>query len=141
MNFVSDIPSDIIEKYKDYYILAVIGSRSIIDKELIRVNLDYLINSLIKVGLTTKDKLIILSGGAKGVDRLAAQYASDSNILNINILPNWNLLGEKAGFVRNENIIKYSHRIIAFQSNNSPGTQNGINHAIRMKKKLNIVNI
>ena len=108
---------------------------------MIRVNLDYLINSLIKVGLTTKDKLIILSGGAKGVDRLAAQYASDSNILNINILPNWNLLGKKAGFVRNENIIKYSHRIIAFQSNNSPGTQNGINHAIRMKKKLNIVKI
>ena len=141
MDYINDIPPEIITKYNDHYILAVIGSRSITDKQIIFTNLEYLINLLSEHKLITDNKLIILSGKAKGVDSFAMEYARRNNILNINILPDWNKYGKRGGFVRNENIIKYSHRIIAFQTENSAGTQNGIDHAKRMKKKINVVKL
>jgi len=140
-DFLHDIPDNIIEEYKDYYKIAVIGSRKITDKQMIYNNLNYLINTLLKWNKIQLNKLIIVSGKAIGVDRIAMQYAIDNNLIDWNILADWDKYGKRGGMLRNPNIIKHSDRIIAFQLDNSKGTQNGIDHAMKMNKKIHVISI
>lgn len=142
MDFINDIPHEEYIKYKNYYWLAVIGSRDYTDKKFININLDYLIKVLISKNVISNIKdLLIVSGKAKGVDRIAKQYADDNHILNINLLPDWNTFKLAAGMIRNKHIIRHSQRVIAFQYNGSAGTQNGIDHAKKMNIPVHVITI
>ena len=109
--------------------LAVIGSRSFIDFELFENK----INNFIVQNNIDKKGLIIISGGAKGVDTLARRYAIKNKIVLVEYLPDWNLHGKSAGMIRNLEIVKNCDKLIAFWCNNSKGTE----HSITEAKKLN----
>ena len=81
----------------------------------------------------------IVSGGASGVDSLAARYAKENNIKLTEYLPDWTTYGKTACTMRNTQIINHAQRLLALPGPKSRGTYDSINKAL--KKKMNIVNI
>lgn len=109
--------------------VAVIGGRDFTNYELL--------DNTLKV---YSDKITtIVSGGAKGADFLAEYWAEKNNKGTLIFLPNWDLYGKKAGFVRNELIVINSDAIIAFWDRKSRGTKSSIDIAKKLNKPTMIV--
>jgi hypothetical protein len=86
---------------------------------------------------------LIVSGGARGADTLAEQFADEFNIEKL-IFPiskeDWAKYRNGAGPLRNKQIVDNCDGMIAFWDGHSSGTRNSItqfNH--RNKKKARIV--
>lgn len=73
---------------------------------------------------TTPDQII--SGGAKGADQLARDYARKNHIPLKEFLPDWSRYGKAAGPIRNNQIVKEATHILAFLSRHGSGTQDTI---------------
>ncbi len=105
--------------------LAVIGSRSLTIKSL---------SKYIPRGVTE-----IVSGGAKGVDEAAKEYASENKIKFVEFLPNYQKFGKGAPLLRNLEIIRYADEVLAFWDGQSRGTEFVIENAKRSGKKVVVV--
>ena len=112
--------------------LAIVGSRSIIDKDFVFIEIDIFI-------LEYGTPELIISGGARGVDTIAEEYASQNGIETCIFKPDWKKYGKSAGIVRNKDIISKSTHVLAFQENKSKGTQSSINLAKKMGKTLKVI--
>jgi predicted Rossmann fold nucleotide-binding protein DprA/Smf involved in DNA uptake len=109
-------------------IIAIVGSRSFTDYDTVKETIkEY-------VGTKRVDKII--SGGAKGADKLAERFAKEHNIKIEVIYPRWKELGKKAGYIRNELIVMYSDLVFAFWDGESLGTAHTIRIAKRQGKKV-----
>ena len=97
--------------------LAVVGSRDFTDY-------DYM-----KSILRWYDIKCIISGGARGADKLAERYAIDNGIKYKEFPADWDKYGKRAGPLRNQEIVNNSDEIVAFWDKSSPGTRNTINIA------------
>lgn len=73
--------------------------------------------------------LTIVSGGARGVDTFAADFARMHNLDLQEHLPDWQRYGRSAGFKRNKLIVADADLLIAFQLDHSRGTQHSIDLA------------
>lgn len=82
---------------------------------------------------------VVVSGGARGVDRIAADAARARGLEVVEHLPDWERLGRRAGFVRNCAIVDDCDRVIAFQHERSRGTQHTIDLAERLGKPVQVV--
>lgn len=105
-------------------VIAVVGSRNWPMPEMVHAAL----SRYLKPG----DKIV--SGGARGPDSLAAEYAKNNGIPLIEYIPDWNRFGRRAGFLRNQEIVDVADKMIAFQYNNSKGT----GHSIRLAESKRI---
>lgn len=76
----------------------------------------------------------IVSGGAKGVDSNAKEYALKNNIPLTEFLPDYQKFGRGAPLKRNLQIIQYADIVIAFWDGKSKGTKYVIDNC----KKANI---
>jgi len=94
--------------------LAVVGSRSFNDYEFLKKILQF------------HPCKKIISGGARGADTLADRYATENNITMQEFLPNWNVYGKSAGFLRNKQIVESCDELVAFFDGESPGTKYSI---------------
>lgn len=95
--------------------VAVIGSRN-----LTIFNLgDYL----------PPDTTEIISGGAKGIDTCARNYAKANDIKLTEFLPEYSKYGRKAPLNRNITIIESSDLVLAFWDGVSKGTKFVINYS------------
>lgn len=57
----------------------------------------------------------IVSGGARGVDTDAAEWAKKARGVNLKMFPaNWNKYGKAAGMIRNGQMAKYADALMAF---------------------------
>lgn len=83
----------------------------------------------------------IVSGGAKGIDSCAAEYARENEIPLVEFLPEYSLYGKVAPLKRNEQIAKYADEGIAFWDGASRGTKYTINIFQKLGKKIKIVKI
>ena len=112
--------------------LAIIGSRGFNDYNFLKKNVsDFLKrNSLACTH--------IVSGGAKGADTLASQYAKEHQLEMIVFKPNWKQFGKRAGFIRNTTIIENADAVIAFWDGSSSGTKDAIMKAIELNKRIKI---
>ena len=81
----------------------------------------------------------IISGGAVGVDRCAAEYARRSGIKLTEILPQYVLYGRAAPIVRNKEIVDRADRVVAFWDGSSKGTLSVIRYAEKVGKPCQIV--
>jgi len=64
----------------------------------------------------------IVSGGARGVDTWA-QIAAVRRGLKVKVFKaEWSLYGKSAGFIRNQTIVDYADRVVAFWDGFSKGT-------------------
>lgn len=64
----------------------------------------------------------IISGGAKGIDRCARDYALKNRIGMLEILPEYELYGRRAPLLRNDLIIELSDMMYIFWDGKSSGT-------------------
>lgn len=109
--------------------LAVIGSRTFDDKNLLRKALD-----------TFYPRIeLIVSGGASGADTLAEEYAKEEGIPLQVLKPDWKTYGKAAGFIRNKDIVQASDVVVAFWDCVSKGTANSIQHGYTLGKQVIIV--
>ena len=77
----------------------------------------------------------IVSGNAKGADKLGERYSKDRN-LKLTLFPaDWNKYNKAAGMIRNKQMAEYGDMLIAFWDQKSKGTKNMIDTA----KKLGLV--
>ena len=112
--------------------LAVIGSRDFDDFDLFVKVMDRL--------RLVKDIQVIISGGARGADAMAAHYAEVNEIPLTEFEADWDKYGKGAGFIRNKDIWDASDMGIAFWDGVSKGTKHSFDLARKQNKKLLIFN-
>lgn len=83
----------------------------------------------------------IVSGTARGTDRLGEQFAHKYNIKLTKFPADWDKYGKSAGYRRNEQMAKYSDVLIAFWNGTSKGTGHMIMLAKANNVEVNIVNV
>ena len=105
--------------------LAIIGSRGIIVED---------IEQYLPDGVDE-----IVSGGAKGADLCAKEYAKKNDIKYTEFLPDYNRYGRAAPIKRNDEIINYADEIIAFWDGASKGTQYTVKRAQKLGKKVTVI--
>jgi len=77
---------------------------------------------------------VIISGGARGVDRLGERYGAMHDIPTRVFLPDWETIGKSAGFVRNRQMALEADCLIAVWDGKSKGTA----HMIKTAKEYNL---
>lgn len=83
----------------------------------------------------------IISGGADGIDSLAADAAKKLGIKLTEFLPDYNRFGKAAPLARNTTIIKNSDYILAFWDYQSTGTRFVITECIKNNVPCKIIEI
>lgn len=106
--------------------IIIAGSRNIVDYELIK--------DAIKKSNTNTMATEIVSGGARGVDRMGECWAKQNNIPIKIFLADWNQFGKSAGYIRNEQMAKYADALLAVWDGKSRGTK----HMIDLAKKYGL---
>lgn len=88
--------------------------------------------------LSKQSTVQVVSGTARGADRLGEQYAEEKGY-EIKYFPaNWDKYGKSAGYKRNEEMAKYADALIAFWDDKSKGTKHMINLARNHNLKIAI---
>jgi predicted Rossmann fold nucleotide-binding protein DprA/Smf involved in DNA uptake len=111
--------------------LGVIGSRTLIDEEIVFQVLDSM-----KVQISA-----IITGGAKGADQFAEKWAIKNNIPTIIYLPDWANDGKSAAMRRNRQIAKDCEECLAFWDGISKGTKSTIEMCQKLDKKVRIISL
>jgi hypothetical protein len=83
--------------------LLICGSRSVTDPDIIFSSIE---KSLSQLVISKKQIKEVIHGGAKGVDRIAGDWAKKNNIPVKIFYPDWDL-GKKAGPLRNIEMCEY----------------------------------
>ena len=104
--------------------IAIVGSRNI---QIENIS-DYISNA---------DEIV--SGGAKGIDTCAAEYATKNSIKLTEFLPEYDRYGRAAPIVRNKKIVDYADKIVAFWDGSSKGTQSVIKYAQKVGKPCDVI--
>lgn len=119
----------------------IAGSRDFNDYSLLKDSATKIISSK-----TIQSSLIkIISGGARGADKLGEQFANEIGLEIVRFPADWNGLGKRAGYVRNAEMAKFAVAdgntgiLIAFWDGVSKGTKHMIDLAERYGLKVHIV--
>ena len=83
----------------------------------------------------------IVSGGVKGVDSSAREYALKNNIRLTEFLPEYNKYGKAAPLKRDMQIINYADKVIAFWDGKSKGTKYVIENCKKTNTPIDIIYI
>lgn len=81
----------------------------------------------------------IVSGGARGADKLGEQYADDHWIPKTVFPADWGKYGKSAGYRRNEQMAQYAEVLVAFWDYDSPGTRHMINLAKQYNLEVHVI--
>ena len=119
--------------------IAVVGSREFKDMKFARsIIMKHLIFAIPSIDDKNKVEPILISGGARGIDKLAEQEAISLKMKTKIFNPDWDKYGKSAGFIRNRDIIYSADMVLAFWDGSSKGTKHSIDLAIKAGKPLNI---
>ena len=110
--------------------LMVCGSRTITAEKFIFSKLDEY--------LALYNDLVILSGGARGVDCIGEKWASLHNVAVERFLPDWKKYGRGAGFVRNKQMAEVADYAMIFWDGTSKGTKSVIYFCKKMQKQFKV---
>lgn len=89
----------------------------------------------------TKIPDTIISGGAKGADSYAKEFALKNNLQLIEFLPEYDKYGRSAPLVRNKLIVENCDCLLAFWDGKSKGTKFTLDYAKECGKPYKIVMI
>lgn len=97
--------------------LAVVGSRSFDNAKAMQA------------ALKLHDISLLITGGARGADTLAENWAKAHRVPLRVFRANWEKHGEAAGIIRNMEMVDAADKVLAFWDGQSPGTRFTINYA------------
>ena len=80
----------------------------------------------------------IVSGGARGVDGCAKEYALTHGIAYTQFLPDYARYGGGAPIIRNRQIVDHADEVIAFWDGASKGTKSVIEYCRKLGKKITV---
>jgi hypothetical protein len=104
----------------------IAGSRTITDYKIVE-------KAIKKSGFKITE---IVSGAARGIDRLGEKYGYENKIPVIQFPAKWNELGRSAGYIRNAEMAEYADALIAIWDRKSKGTKHMIDLARSKKLKV-----
>ena len=107
--------------------LAIIGSRHLTIENL---------EAYVPKGVTQ-----IVSGGARGIDRAAAEYAVKQDIPLKEFLPDYARYGRGAPLKRNAQIAQYADAVLAFWDGKSRGTKYTLSLFEKLGKKATVISL
>ena len=73
----------------------------------------------------------VVSGGAKGVDRLGEEFANKNGLKIHRFIPDWDTYGKRAGMLRNIQMGEFSDALVAIWDGESRGTKQMIDWATK----------
>lgn len=79
---------------------------------------------------------VLISGGARGVDSLGEQLATQAGTPIERFIPDWKTQGKKAGYLRNTQMAEHAEQLIAIHDGLSRGTAHMIAEAKRLGLKV-----
>ena len=88
-----------------------------------------------------KDVSEIVSGGARGIDTSAKEYAVKNNIKLTEFLPEYDKYSRIAPLKRNDLIIDYADKVLAFWDGESHGTKYVINKCKQKNKPITVYSV
>lgn len=115
----------------------IAGSRDFNDYLLLEKFCNKIFSDLGKSGHNVeKSNIEIISGTARGADKLGERFASEYGIIVSRHPADWDAYGKRAGYIRNEEMARYAATgelgiLIAFWDGVSKGTK----HMIDLAKK------
>jgi len=112
--------------------VALVGSRNINDMDFVERQFFWVLR---KEGVDVDD-VVIVSGGATGVDTLAQRIARKYGLTIVIHYPQWWRFGKAAGPMRNAKIVKDADVVLAIRTAVSKGTDDLIRKAHIAGKKV-----
>lgn len=109
----------------------IAGSRNFNDYNSLKNKLDII--------LKNQKEVTIVSGTARGADRLGERYAEENHHKLEKYPAMWDIYGKKAGYMRNEEMAKFSDACVVFWDGKSKGTKHMIDIAKNFKLNLRII--
>jgi hypothetical protein len=113
--------------------IIVAGSRTFADYELLDRKLTYFLQRL------TPDDTAIVSGTAKGADQMGEHWAWQRRFEVLRFPAQWDVHGRRAGYIRNEEMLKVGTHLVAFWDGQSRGTAHMIDTARKKGFKVVVV--
>ena len=89
--------------------------------------------------LSRQNEIEIVSGTAKGADKLGERYAEERGYPVKRFPADWGTHGNRAGYLRNEEMAIYADGLIAFWNEQSRGTKHMIDLAELHKLKVRVI--
>ena len=130
--------------------IIIAGSRDFNDYKILFRKCNEIFAQLSEEGLLTGSiiedvkNMEIVSGGARGADKLGELFAKEHDIKVKKFIPDWERQGKSAGYKRNEQMALYAKEdngiLIAFWDGVSKGTNHMINLAKKYGLKVFVVN-
>jgi hypothetical protein len=106
--------------------VAVVGSRDFADLDRVR-----------RFVASLPAGVVVLSGGARGVDRCAAQAARARGLRVVELFADWERDGPYlAGRIRNQQVVERCDRMVAFWDGRSTGTHDAWQRAVQLRRHL-----
>lgn len=110
--------------------IAIVGSRTVPENQ----DTLYQLNQALRTLVINPCSLTIISGGAKGVDRVAKELALAYKIPYLEYLPDWEKHGKAAGPIRNLAMAEACDMAIIIWDGRSAGTRNMMQSLASSKK-------
>ena len=101
-------------------------------------NYDLLCRKADKI-LSRQNEIEIVSGTAKGADKLGERYAEERGYPITRFPADWGTFGNSAGYRRNVEMAVYGDALIAFWNGKSNGTKHMINIAKKQDLKVRVI--
>jgi len=86
-----------------------------------------------------EDVDLIISGGARGIDTLAENYADKMRISKLILRPDYKSFKRAAPLRRNEKMIEICDKVLVFWDGKSRGTKYTINYAKKIGKETEVI--
>ena len=114
--------------------LIIAGSRNLNSVYLIYAAMD--IFNILKKDIST-----VISGCARGIDTVGAEWAADNCIIVKSMPAKWDKHGKSAGYIRNKEMAKEGDKLLAIWDGDSKGTLNMITEMQKLGKPVHIMEV
>lgn len=109
----------------------IAGSRGFTNYQFLQTECDRILSS--------EEEVEIVSGGAKGADKMGEHYAKQKDFALTVFPADWDKFGKSAGYIRNKQMAQYADTLIAFWDGESRGTKHMIDLAEEMGLTVHII--
>jgi hypothetical protein len=109
----------------------VAGSRGFNDYEFLKEKLDFLFQN--------KGEITIVSGTARGADKLGERYAEERGYDVIEMPADWDRFKKSAGYIRNEEMAKIADASVIFWDETSKGAKHMIDLSHKYELKTRVI--